>query len=135
MGESAAETVKEIEHTRERLEGELQELQERLPAPAVWTKRLIGLAVGGGTASILVLTFLRRRKRRKDERIRRLQSRTRQAVIQVLPEAWAERFDGALADGRWKPWAAGAAGLYAAFRLAEIRQLRRMNRALLTGRR
>ena len=39
-----------------------------------------------------------------------------------------------LEDGRWKPWVAGAAGLYVAFRLAEIRQLRKMNKALVASR-
>src|SRR3546814_11037016 len=48
MGQTTAETVKEIEATRSRLDSEFRGLEARLPAPAVWVKRLVGLAVGGG---------------------------------------------------------------------------------------
>ena len=48
MGKSSAETVREIEDTRDRLESEIRELEGRLPQPAVWGKRLIGVAAGGG---------------------------------------------------------------------------------------
>ena len=66
MGKSAAETVREIEDTRDKLESEIRELEGRLPHPAVWTKRLIGVAVGamvelllpGHHASELVLAML-----------------------------------------------------------------------------
>ena len=135
MGESAAATVREIEETRERLETELTELQERLPAPAVWAKRAIGIAATGGAATTVAMFVIRRRRAKK----RRAQEAARlatpvSAVIQVLPEDWSERIRESLDDGRWKPWAAGAAGLYVAFRLAELRQLRRMNRALVAAR-
>ena len=134
MGESAAATVREIEATRERLETELTELQDRLPAPAVWAKRAVGILAGGGaaTSAALFLIRRRRRKRREAEEAARLATPV-SAVIRVLPEAWAERVRDSLEDGRWKPWAAGAAGIYVAFRLAELRQLRRMNRALVPG--
>ena len=50
MGTSAAETVREIEATRQRLDADLQELEHRLPPPARWAKRIAGVALGGGLA-------------------------------------------------------------------------------------
>ena len=130
MGESAAQTVREIEDTRDRLDAELRELEQRLPQPAVWAKRAIGFAVGGGTAAIATMFLLRRRKKKKEEA---RAAATVPAVIQVLPERWAEQVADRLEDGRWKPYAAGAAALYVLFRLAELRQMRRMNRTLVAG--
>jgi hypothetical protein len=131
MGESSAQTVREIEETRDRLDAELRELEQRIPQPAVWAKRAIGFAVGGGTAAVIALSILRRkRKKKKEAQV----AATVPAVIQVLPERWAEGISERLEDGRWKGYAAGAVGLYVLLRLAEIRQLRRMNRALLAGR-
>ncbi len=129
MGESAAATVAEIEETRGRLEESLTELQDRLPAPAVWAKRVVGIAAAGGAATTMTMFVLRRRRKKKAEV--KAQAQPVNAVVQVLPDTWAERIREGLDDGRWRPWAAGAAGLYVAFRLAELRQLRRMNRALL----
>jgi len=131
MGQSSAQTVKEIEETRDKLEVELRELEERIPQPAVWAKRAVGFLIGGGTAATAALVLLRRRKKKRQEkeRVERLP-----AVIQVLPDRWAEEVSDRLSDGRWKPYAFGAAGLYVLFRVAELRQLRRMNRALVAGR-
>jgi hypothetical protein len=127
MGESAAQTVREIEETRDRLDAELRELEQRMPQPAVWAKRAVGFLVGGGTAATVGLLLLRRRKKKKEKEA----SRPVQAVIQVLPDRFAEQLSERLSDGRWQAYAAGAAGLYVLFRLAELRQLRRMNRALM----
>jgi hypothetical protein len=129
MGKSAAETVREIEATRTRLDHDLQELQDRMPAPAVWTKRLVGVALGGGAAGSafwFVVRRLKKRRRAKDE------AKRLQAVVQVLPEEWAKTVSKAMEDGRWKGWAGAAAGLWLFFRLAELRQLRRMNRVVVT---
>lgn len=129
MGKSAAETVREIEETRERLDADITELQERLPAPAVWGKRLLGMAFGGGvTGSMFWFGVRRLRKRRKEEK----RKEAVQAVVQVIPERWAEAVSDAVEQGTWKAWAGAAAGAWVLFRLAEVRQLRRMNRVLVT---
>ena len=133
MGESAAATVTEIEETRDRLEEQLTELQDRLPAPAVWAKRVAGIAATGGATATMVLFVVRRRRKKKAAEKALAAAAPVNAVVKVLPDAWAERIREGLEDGQWKPWAAGAAGLYVTFRLAELRQMRRMNRALLAA--
>ena len=73
MGKSSAETVREIKLTRERLDSELTELQDRLPTPAQWGKRLLGVAFGGGVAGSMFwfgVRSLRKRKKRKAEQQR-----------------------------------------------------------------
>jgi len=133
MGEDAAATVTEIEETRDRLEESLTELQDRLPAPAIWAKRAAGIAATGGAATTMTLFVLRRRRKKKAEAKAIEAAAPVNAVIQVLPDDWANRIREGLDDGRWRPWAAGVAGLYVAFRLAELRQLRRMNRTLIAA--
>lgn len=128
MGESAAQTVREIEDTRERLDAELRELESRMPSAAVWTKRLVGMVVGGGLGATAFLFTIRRLRKRKKEKARETQV---QAVINVLPEGVAERISEAIEDGRWRQWAGLALGAWVLLRLAELRQLRKMNRALL----
>jgi hypothetical protein len=137
VGENAAATVREIEQTRDRLEEELTELQDRLPAPAVWAKRAIGIAASGGAAATVAMFLIRRRRRKKREEEEEARAvilarpAPVNAVVQVLPEDWADRVRERLEEGRWKPWVAGAAALFVMFRLAELRQLRRMNRILV----
>lgn len=132
MGASAAETVTEIEETRARLDSELRELEHRLPAPAVWAKRLVGVAVGGGIGGAAFWFAAKRFRRKKVEK--KAQERPVQAVVNVLPERWAETLSEKLEDDRWKPWAAAIGGAWLLFRLAELRQLRRMNRSLVATR-
>jgi hypothetical protein len=131
MGTSAAETVKEIEDTRDRLEVELRELEERLPKPAVWVKRVAGVAVGGGAAGATFWFLVRRRRKKRAAKV--AATRPVQTVIRVLPERWEERVGKAVNEGEWKGWLAMAGGTWIVFRLAELRQLRRMNRAFLAG--
>ncbi len=132
MGPSAAQTVKEIEDTRGRLDAEFRELEQRLPRPAVWAKRAVGIAVGGGIGGTVLMMALRRaRKRRKEKKVQQVPI---QAVIKVVPDEVAKRLSGAMETGEWKAWVAGAAGLWLLFRLAELRQMRRMNRALAAAR-
>jgi uncharacterized protein involved in response to NO len=125
MGQSSAQTVREIEETRDRLDAELRELETRLPSAAVWTKRLVGMVVGGGVGATAFMFAVRRLRKKKKAKAPQTQV---QAVINVLPEGVAERICGALEDGRVKQWAAAAVGVWLVLRLAELRQLRRMNR-------
>jgi hypothetical protein len=132
MGESAAQTVEEIEVLRDRLDGEVQEFQERLPAPAVWTKRLVGVAVGGGMAGSVFWFAVRRiRSSNSSEST----PEAMQTVIQLLPDRLSgdleKRVSAVVEEGSWRPWAMAVAGAWLLFRMAELRQLRRMNMALV----
>ena len=131
MGTSSAETVREIEETRDRIEAEVRELEGRLPKPAVWTKRLVGVAVGGGVGGTLFWVGVRRVRKRRAKKERQTPVN---AVIQVLPEGVGERVSAALENGQVKTWAIGIGAAWLVVRLAEIRQLRRMNRALVAAR-
>jgi hypothetical protein len=131
MGESAAQTVREIEETRTQLDTDLRELERRLPAPVTWGKRIAGLAVGGGIGGTMFWFGAKRlRKRRKDKAA---QERAPQAIVQVIPSQWAEKVGSALEGGEWKGWLLLAGAGWLVLRLAEIRQLGRMNRMFLTG--
>lgn len=125
MGESAAETVREIEDVRSRLDGELRELEERLPS-ARTTKRVAGVLLTGGTGTITLWMIRRARARRRKEP----ESAAVRAVVQVVPDRWAKQVSESLADDGWKRPAAYAAGAWVIFKLAEARQLRKMNRLL-----
>jgi hypothetical protein len=129
MGANAAQTVREIEDTRARLDSEIRELEQRLPAPARWAKRVVGVAVGGGLGGAAFWFAARRLRRKKSEQ--KVRDRPVQAVVNVLPERWAEAVSDKLEGERWKQWAAMIGGAWLLFRLAELRQLRRMNRALV----
>jgi hypothetical protein len=132
MGKSSVETVREIEDTRDRIEAEIRELEERLPQPAVWTKRLIGVAVGGGIGGSLFWFGVKRvRKQRKAKKQR---SQPVNAVIQVLPEKWASKVGQSFENGQAKQIAIGVGAVWLVLRFAELRQLRRMNRALVASR-
>ena len=131
MGKNAAETVREIEDTRDRLESEIRELEGRLPRPAVWGKRLVGVVAGGGIGGTVFWFGVRRmRKRRKAKQ----KPAPVQAVIQVLPDEWSKRVGAALENGRARNVAIRVAGAWLVLRVAELRQLRRMNRALIAAR-
>jgi hypothetical protein len=68
MGQTTAETVKEIEETRSRLDSEFRELEARLPAPALWAKRLVGIAVGGGVVTTLLLATVKRMRSSREQK-------------------------------------------------------------------
>jgi hypothetical protein len=132
MGESAAATVREIEGIRARMETNMRELERRVPQPGLWVKRMAGIAVGGGAATIVTMAVVRRaRARREKKRVRALEELAERspAVIEVPDEA-TDRISAAIDDDRWKQWAAVAGGVWLAFRLIELRQLRRLNRSL-----
>lgn len=131
MGERAAETVEEIETLRDRLDGEVRELEQRLPAPARWTKQLAGVAVGGGVGGS-VLWFVIRKAKAKKSQAQATKSGTEaaQTVIRLLPDDVARnltrQLSRVLETGVWRPWAGGIAALWLITRLAELRALRRL---------
>lgn len=133
MGQSSAATVREIEDLRDRLEVEMRELERRLPQPAVWVKRLAGVAVGGGIGAIVVTRLVKRARARR-QRGGEVDGRPTRAVIQVVPAEVGERLSAALEDGRWRQWAAAGIGVWLGVRLLELRQLRRLNRQLVASR-
>jgi hypothetical protein len=68
MGEKADTTVREIEATRQRLDGEVRELEAMLPAPVALGKRIVGGIVGGGVVGTVFWFLVRRRRGKKEER-------------------------------------------------------------------
>jgi hypothetical protein len=134
MGQATAETVRQIEDTRDRLEDEIRELEDRLPRPAVWAKRV---ALGSGVVGATTLFLLRRRNKKKKERVQEVKAvalQPVQTVVRVLPERWEKRVGKAVEDEEWKGWLTLAGGAWLLFKLAELRQLRRMNRAVIAAR-
>ena len=76
MGETAAETMTEIDATRDRLDGELRQLEGRLPAAARVAKRTAAALAGVGFLGVATRFALRRRGRREgDRRFRDLEKR------------------------------------------------------------
>lgn len=55
MGEASDRKVTEIDETRRRLEGDLRELEARMPGPLRGMKSLVGVIVGGTALTGLVL--------------------------------------------------------------------------------
>jgi hypothetical protein len=123
MGESAAETVREIEEVRSDLEGKVRVLERRLPAATMWAKRVVGIAAGGGAGSTVFWFVLRRVRSRGKKRAKgkRAQIASGTTVIELaLPEI----------PERAVPWIYGAAGAWVVLRLAQIRETRRTNKLL-----
>jgi hypothetical protein len=122
VGEGTTRAVKEIEETRERLQGDLEELAGRLPrlpqgGAAAGGKVLLPAA--GAAAGGLVIWLIDRKMRK-----RRV---AREAAAQVVPDEWVDAFR----DGGWRGPATVAVGVWGLFRLAEIRSVRRLSKALL----
>lgn len=68
--------MREIETTRNRLDGELRELEGRLPAAAKVAKRAAGALAGVGFLGLATKFALRRRgKKEGDRRVRDLEKR------------------------------------------------------------
>lgn len=128
MDARASQTVREIELTRERLDGHLQELEDKLPGGTT-VRRIAGLALGGG-AGTTVFWFALRRARKRRQAAKAAQNPA-QLVIRMLPDDVAKGMSRALEDGRWKPWAASLGSAWLLLRLAELRQLRKMRAAML----
>ncbi|MDQ3991328.1 MAG: hypothetical protein M3245_03330 [Actinomycetota bacterium] len=135
MGEGATQTVDEIREVRDRLGDELEELEARLPRQARMAKKVAGLAIGGGIGGTLFWMGMRRvRSRRR----KTAAAHAVQTVVQSLPGDWAEkvadRVKDRMEDSSWRQWLAAGAGMWLVFRLAELRQMRKMNQALIAGR-
>lgn len=62
MGQAAARKVTEIDEARQRLEVDLRELEERLPAPLRSVKSLVGVLLGTGVMAFLVRRRVRSRR-------------------------------------------------------------------------
>jgi Protein of unknown function (DUF3618) len=76
MGETAAQTMKEIEATRARLGTEIEELEGKLPAAARLAKRAGAALAGVGVIGMATRFALRRRKgSAEDRRIRDIEKR------------------------------------------------------------
>ena len=76
MGETAAETMREIEATRARLGADLEELEGRLPAAARVAKRAGAALAGIGVLGVVTRFAIRRRKgSAEDRRIRDIEKR------------------------------------------------------------
>jgi cell division protein FtsB len=76
MGETAAQTMKEIEATRARLGTEIEELEGKLPAAARLAKRAGAALAGIGAIGVATRFALRRRKgSAEDRRIRDIEKR------------------------------------------------------------
>lgn len=73
MGESAAQTVREIEAIRDRIDGDLEALGETLPPPDT-LKKQVAVAAIGGVVTVFSLWYLahRLRVRAEDRRVKRL---------------------------------------------------------------
>ena len=123
MGQGAAQTVTEIEEIRGRLERNIGELQDRLPRPAAWAKKVIGIAVGGGIAGSAFWFLVRRARKGKAE------PEPVRAVFQMVRPEEEER-----PSKDWQPWVALGVAAWTVVKLAEIRQMRKQNKLLASRR-
>jgi hypothetical protein len=64
MGQSSAETVREIEDIRRRMDTDFQELERRLPQPGIWAKRAVGILVGGGIGALVLRAIIKAARQR-----------------------------------------------------------------------
>ncbi|MDP8955978.1 MAG: hypothetical protein M3N24_03345 [Actinomycetota bacterium] len=129
MGQGTDQTVRQIEDARERLGTELSEFEERLPNRLPTGGRAvlpIAGAVAATGATVLVVRGVRGRARARAA-ARRLPARI---IGRVLPGR-VGRSRTETPDDRWKLWAAAAGGVWLAVRLAQLQQLRRLNRTLV----
>jgi hypothetical protein len=65
MGQAAARKVTEIEETRQRLEQDLQELEDRMPVALRSVKSLVGVLLG---SAVMALVLRRVRSKRSDRK-------------------------------------------------------------------
>ena len=67
MGEAADRKVTEIEATRNQIEADLQELEERMPAPLRSMKAVVGTLVGTAGGAFVLRKLLSKRSERRSK--------------------------------------------------------------------
>jgi hypothetical protein len=123
MGQRTDETVRQIEDATDRLGSEIGELEERLQGRVATGRRTllpIAAAIAGTGATWLVVRGLRNRTA----------ARRKTLIGRVLPKGVAKSVSRTFEGNAWKFLAAGVGGVWVAFRVAELQQLRRLNRTL-----
>jgi hypothetical protein len=76
VGRAVEQKVKQIEETRARLDADLRELEQRMPAPIRTARNIAGAAAGSTLVAGLIA---RRRKKRNDDKARR-----QEVVVRVV---------------------------------------------------
>ncbi len=127
MDQGAAQAVRDIEETRERIGSNIHELEERMPPPAQLARKAAGIALGGGATGTAFWFAVRRMRRRNAKKKVTEQARI---VLNVLPEDFIKKIGARMEDGQWRAWAGGFAGAWLLIRLAELRQLRGLKRTI-----
>jgi hypothetical protein len=117
VGQSSAETVKEIEDIRGRIDSNMRELEDRMPQPAIWAKRLVGIAVGGGIGALVLRSVLKKGGGKVKDRLKRDE------------ESSAGAGGG---GGGSKLWMAALTAAVVGIGIVQVRQLQRLNRSLAT---
>lgn len=67
MGEEATRKVTEIEQTRQRLEDDIKELEDRIPAPLRSLKGILGSIVGTAGGAFVLKKLVSKRSKGKDK--------------------------------------------------------------------
>lgn len=67
MGEEATRKVTEIQETRARLEGDIKELEDRIPAPLRSIKGIVGGLVGSAGGMFVLKKLLSKRSKDKNK--------------------------------------------------------------------
>ena len=67
MGEEATRKVTEIEQTRRRLEDDIKELEDRIPAPLRSLKGILGSIVGTAGGAFVLKKLVSKRSKDKDK--------------------------------------------------------------------
>jgi hypothetical protein len=66
MGEATDRKLNEIADTRRRLEADIRELEERLPAPLRSVRTMAGAVAGSSILSAVALRVMKRRSQKKE---------------------------------------------------------------------
>ncbi|HEX8099958.1 MAG TPA: hypothetical protein VF660_07130 [Actinomycetota bacterium] len=129
MGQSTDQTVRAIEDTRERLGEEIAEFEGRVQQRAATSRRALipvaGAVAAAGAAWLTVRTIRRRAARKTKPTL------PAKVLGTVLPERITESISETLENDGWKLGLAAAGGIWVLVRMAELRQLRRLNRTLV----